>query len=322
VAYVPPKCRTKEGFHKQVASTHDINKLISKLAKQYDGLIPTSSLRSAGIDRQSITRRVDSGLLLPVHRGVRILAGTELTPLRRAMAAAMVTPNSWISHSSALGFYQATLKCEHLYSDISSTQQVRIRLIRSHHQATYPSDLGKRFDLHVSRPWAAIIECAAVLSADELAVAMDSVVQAKHASFKRIQRTMDMAGPFAGRLMLAELLNDRLNGEGLVRSFLERDLEKLLKRAKLPPAVRNFAVRLPSGKKRVLDVAWPNVRRCLEADSWQYHSSPSLWGGTRIKDRELTVAGWSVIPVVVADTRDPSSLVAQLRTMFSNETAA
>jgi hypothetical protein len=159
-------------------------------------------------------------------------------------------------------------------------------------------------------------------SADELAVAMDSVVQAKHASFKRIQRTMDMAGPFAGRLMLAELLNDRLNGEGLVRSFLERDLEKLLKRAKLPPAVRNFAVRLPSGKKRVLDVAWPNVRRCLEADSWQYHSSPSLWGGTRIKDRELTVAGWSVIPVVVADTRDPSSLVAQLRTLFSNETAA
>jgi very-short-patch-repair endonuclease len=309
-----------------MSSSQKINTRIAALARSYDGLVPTRELRQHGVDVESIKRRTDSGLLIPVCRGIRILAGVELTHLRRAMAAVLTggieSKNAWISHTSALRYYNATLKSQRTAAEISSVRRVRIGKVLAHEASEYPTDLGLCFGIPVSRPWFAIIESASVLTADELAVAMDSLVQARHVSFDRVNRAIEDAGLFRGRVALGELLTDRLNGMGLVRSFLERDLEAVLRKAKLPAPKRNFEVRLPSGRKRILDAAWPDVKRCLEADSWQHHSNPSQWGATRIRDRELSALGWTVIPVVVADTRDPSNLVTHLRALFTEDSVS
>ncbi len=175
-----------------------------------------------------------------------------------------------------------------------------------------------KFGVNFSQPWRAIVESAAVLDADELAVAMDSLVQTRLASFQRILRCAHAQGSFHGRRPLMDLLEQRLKGQGIVRSFLEQDLDKVVKQARLPRPTRNFRVTLPNGRRRFIDTGWPEQRVGLEAHSWKYHSNPTDWGATMIRDRELTVAGWTMLPVVAADTKNPETLVDQLRVLLTN----
>jgi hypothetical protein len=301
-------------------SSQRIDRLIVHYANRHDGLVPLAPLYAAQVDSQSISRRTQSGLLLPVSRGVRRIAQTDLTPLRRAIAAVLVTHDSWVSHTAALDAYGAVLKPNAIDAHVSSPTQIRIVGVRSHrtHTGLPGADRFVKFGVSFSQPWRAVVESAAVLDADQLAVAMDSLMQARLASFQRIFRCAEAQGSFRGRCVLIDLLEQRLNGQGIVRSFLEQDLGTVLRRARLPLPVRNFRVTLPNGRRRFLDAGWPAQRVGLEAHSWKHHSNPSDWGATMIRDRELTVAGWTMLPVVVADTRKPETLIQQLREVLTN----
>ena len=70
-------------------------------------------------------------------------------------------------------------------------------------------------------------------------------------------------------------------------------------------------------RKRVLDIAWPEVCVGVEGDSWQYHESPGDWGRTRTRDRALQALGWLIIPCVVADTHSPSAFIEALRSTLA-----
>jgi hypothetical protein len=295
-----------------------IDQLISTLAQKYDGLVPTRPLRYAGHCRLALINRLNAGTLVPFARGVHRMPTTEPTAKRRAMAAALVLPDAWISHTSALHIHGAMLKSTTICAEVSSPNQYRPQAVRAHrHPNPGAANIGSHFDIPVSRPWWALVESAAVLEEDELGVAMDSLIQSKLTSLKRLQRAHGEAGWYRGRATMARLLNDRLNGHGLVRSFLEQDLAKVLQRARIPAPVRNHTIVLPTGKKREIDAAWPHLRCGLEAHSWQYHSNHGDYGRTMIRDRGLTAIGWHIMPVVVADTRDPAPLLADLRSLFA-----
>jgi hypothetical protein len=296
-------------------SSQRIDQLIVHYASRHDGLVPLAPLYAARVDSQSITRRTQAGLLLPVSRGVRRVAQTDLTPLRRSIAAVLVTHDSWVSHTAALDAYGAVLKPRAIEAHVSSPTQIRIAGVRSHRTPTGLSGADRlvMFGVSFSQPWQAVVESAAVLDADQLAVAMDSLMHARLASVERILRCAEGHKAFHGRNVLIDLLEQRRNGQGMVRSFLEQDLDTVLRRARLPLPTRNFRVTLPNGRRRFIDTGWPEQRVGLEAHSWKHHSNPTDWGATMIRDRELTVAGWTMLSVVVADTRKPETLIQQLR---------
>ncbi len=304
------------------SSSLHIDQLLHQLAAAHDGLIPTDAIVAAGHSREALARRVKINALLWVRRGVRATVGTQLTPTRHAMAAALLNPGSWVSHTAALDVYGATLKPSSLRAEISGPDQQRLANVHTH-QTDGPgqANLGCRFGVSISQPWWAIVEASAVLPEDLLAVAMDSLVQSKLTSLARLQRAHEEAGRYRGRPLLARLLDDRLNGQGLVNGFLEQDLDRALRKCGLPVPVRNFTVRLPNGKIRVIDRAWPNVKLGVEAHSWQYHSNTTDWGRTMIRDRELTSIGWTMFPVVVADVRDPTSLLVALKPLLDSAVA-
>lgn len=77
-------------------SSNRIDYLIARLANAHAGLVPLAPLFAASVDSQSITRRTQSGLLLPVIRGVRRITQPELTPVRRSIAAVLVSDGGWV----------------------------------------------------------------------------------------------------------------------------------------------------------------------------------------------------------------------------------
>ncbi len=300
-----------------MSSSLSIDKLLGELAARYDGLIPTAAVRAAGHSQAALARRIDIDTLVRVRSGVVARAGTELTPIRRAMASAMVSADSWLSHTTALKIHGATMRSGAVHAEISSPHQLRLCGVRTHRSSPPGiANLGSHFDVPIARPWWAIVESASVLNDDDLAVAMDSLIQLKLLSLKRLQQAHDKAGWYRGRAILDQLLHDRLNGYGMVRSFFEQDLSKLLVRHGLPMPIRNYRLELPNGTKREIDAAWPDVRVGAEAHSWQYHSNTSDWGRTMVRDRGLTASGWTIVPVVVADIRNPASLLNDLRSLL------
>jgi hypothetical protein len=295
------------------SSPSSIDRLIIRLASERNGLVPTALLRAERVSFRAIARRVATGQLVEVVPGVRALGNVEIDSLQRAVAACLTNDSAHVSHTSALAFYKATLKTDH-GAHVSNEKLIRLPNVVAH-RITSPAnrDVIRRYEVNISRPWLALVESASLLDEDELAVAMDSLVQSKDTSLKRISKCADEIGWFNGRKALVRLLEDRINGAGLVRSFLEQDLDKVLRKARLPVGVRNHRIVLPNGQRRELDRAWPHLRVGLEAHSWKYHSNTFAWGKTMTRDRGLTSFGWKILPVVVEDTRNPTSLVRDIR---------
>jgi hypothetical protein len=197
---------------------------------------------------------------------------------------------------------------------ISSPHRIRRPEVIAHQlPRPAPNELANYFGVSIARPALAIIESAAILRQGDLAVALDSLLQRGTLTLPSLERAVEAHKRFPGNANLRQLVEDRLNGSGLLRSFFEYQLDVVLRRYGLPIPVSNFAVRLPNGRRRVLDKAWPDLYVGLEAESWAHHSNTTDWGRSRVRDRELTGLGWTVVAAVVEDVRRPERLIQDLR---------
>jgi very-short-patch-repair endonuclease len=288
---------------------------IAALGNEHHGLVPVAMLRDAGYSAHEVQRRVSKHILESARRGVRVRGGIQLDLTRRAFAAAYVVPDGWVSHTTALTLCGLDLADYGVH--ISAPKQHRLLGVTSHRHATpHRSLLQRSLGVKMSTPTLAIIESAAVLDVRTLTVALDWALHQRRTTIRQVDKAILSAGRFSGLVALRELVKERMDGVGLIRSFFEADLDGVLRRHRLPVGRRNYTVQTPEGR-RVLDVAWPELKVALEADSWKHHSSPGDWGRTRTRDRALLAMGWIVIPVVYADIRNPAQLIEQLRRIIS-----
>lgn len=100
-------------------------------------------------------------------------------------------------------------------------------------------------------------------------------------------------------------------GGATPESPLESRLLQLLLDAGLPSPARQHPVKLRGGTRR-LDFAWPDARVGLEADSYQWHSSPAAWRADRRRLAELREAGWVIVSATAEDVREPDRVIRSL----------
>ncbi len=309
-----------------MSSRSAVDREIVALARIHGGLIPHATLLQTHVDTETIARRHRSGLLTPVLRGVSLLSSTgEVTVHHRAVAAALAVSGAVVSHRSAALLRGAPIGDVFL-SDISMEADTRARLpgVRSFRSVS-PFELGDTSWLsgvRVSAPSRNVLELGAVCDIDRLEVVLDYYLQQRATTLLRVRRTLERWRGGRNIRALTNLLNDREHGSGMVRSWLEGQAVRVLGRAGIEPPVRNYSIRLPNGRRRTLDLAWPALRVVVEVESWAHHSNPGDWGRTRTRDRDLQMAGWIVVPCVVADTRRPDAFLAALRAALDTARAA
>lgn len=214
-----------------------IDRIISDIAERNDGLVPTARLVTR-VNRKVVTNRIDAGVLIPLAPGICILRGTPITPLRRALAVSILRPDAWASHTTAALRWKATIDDRIVHAEVSVVrpQSVRIPGVRSHRTSTRPSDrrIVRWAGGHVSGPEQCIAELADVLDVRRLELAMDSLIHARVASPSRLAQLLDGQSPNRrGRRELRQLVDDRLHGGGIIRSWLEQDALRVLARAGL-----------------------------------------------------------------------------------------
>ena len=94
-----------------------------------------------------------------------------------------------------------------------------------------------------------------------------------------------------GAAMVRALLAHRPKWRGAARSELELRLGRAIEAAGLPAPLVNHSI-VVGGRRRVLDLAWPDVRLCVEVDHPYWHGREDDARRDRQRDRQLGAAGW------------------------------
>jgi very-short-patch-repair endonuclease len=111
---------------------------------------------------------------------------------------------------------------------------------------------------------------------------------------------------------------DRLKEEpvGRKRSKLEERFAPFLRLHRLPLPRFNDWILL-GAKRYQVDCHWPSLRRIVELDGWDGHSTRTAFREDRARDRRLAVAGYTVTHITWNQLDDePEAVASDLRSLL------
>jgi very-short-patch-repair endonuclease len=299
------------------------DRVIAEIAAGQHGLITRAQLQDAGQDAGVLNRRLQSGYLCRLHRGV-YQVGPVAMPLARVMAAVLACSGgrgaaragAVASHHSAAALWQlppgATL-VEPVDVLVPGLARGRYVGVRAHRAGRLCADETTRLEgIPVTTPARTLLDLAAGTALRDL---------------ERLVAHAEREG-LAGQGVLASLLARHPlhhgaaalrrvlalhGGPQFTRSEAEARLLALFRRGGLPAPALNVRV---AGYE--VDFLWRAERLVVEVDGFAYHSSAHAFERDRRRDAALTAAGIRVVRFTwrqVADEPE-SVLVTVARTLW------
>lgn len=257
----------------------------ARVASRQHGVLSIEQLREAGIARGALQRRVESGRLHRVHRGVYAVGHPGISIQGRWMAAALAYGDeAVVSHQSAAALWELLRPREGLI-DVSvpgrGGRQRRhgIRLHRC--PALHRPVVTRRLGIPVTTPARTIHDLRGAVSA------------------KLLRRAIRQAAVLG--LPLAEVEGDR------TRSDLERDFLRLCRLYRLPAPEVNVRI----GEHRI-DFLWRDPRVAVETDGYRYHRGRQAFRDDRRRDLELRERGFEVIRLSEEQVDEEPERVAEV----------
>jgi hypothetical protein len=138
---------------------------------------------------------------------------------------------------------------------------------------------------------------------------MAAAVQQRLVSVAQLREELVAAGAVRRRRLLLQVLGDIGGGS---QSFAEIDAHRLFRRAGLPPPQRQAIHADAAGRRRYLDLFWPEQRLCVEIDG-AFHRDEQEWRLDLERQNDLVAEGIRVVRIPVVLLRaDPAKAVRQV----------
>lgn len=284
---------------------------IARLAARQHGVVSRTQLLALGINRGAIARRVRSGRLHPVHRGVYLTGHTAAPPRAREMGAVLACGDrAAVSHRSAAALWQLLPYPAKSAVDITvarsrAPQRPGIRVRRT--SSLSRRDVRRLDGIPVTSPARTLLDLAAEVGAVELERA---VAEALARSLVGRRELLNQLARNRGRRGTAPLrtLLEANGGPARTRSEAERRFLALVRRADLPGAETNVKL----GPYEV-DFLWREERLVVEVDGYAFHSDRPAFERDRLRDAELQARGFHVIRVTWRQlTGTPEAVLARI----------
>jgi very-short-patch-repair endonuclease len=291
-----------------------LDRAIGAIAERQHGVVTRAQLLELGLNRGSITHRIELGRLRQVHRGVYTMSHRLLSRDGRWMAAVLACGRGAVlSHHSAAALW-----------GMRQSTRIEVTTRAGHHQRSgiivHRSPLrDDERTTHRGIPTTTVprtlLDLSAVVRPDDLRSALRQAEQLRltdplslHDLAKRYPRRPGLAA-------IKALLQEASIGANIIRSELEERFQAFLLKAGLP---------LPKTNQRVegyeVDCVWPEQRLIVELDGHATHSPTHAFEGDRARDRRLEAAGWHVIRVTWRQLHEEPQLVeADLRRLLTRE---
>jgi len=289
--------------------------VIGRLAARQHGVVSRRQLLDAGITAGATERRVASGHLVRVHRGVYAVGHAQLRREGRWLAAVLAAGHgAALSHRSAAALHGIR---ESDALDVTTTRRVAVRGVLIHRTTRLDAgDLATRRAVPVTTLPRTLVDLAGTLAAEQLAKLVREADRAGRLTAATVQNARErVAGrrDGAARALRATLDAHERLATSLTRSELEDRFLALLDARGLPRPLTNHPV---EGFK--LDAAWPHLRLAVELDSWAFHHDRAAFQADRARDATLVRAGWTVVRFTHAQLVDrPRWVAGTLRALLA-----
>jgi very-short-patch-repair endonuclease len=271
---------------------------IAALAAAQHGVVSRSQLLVRGYTKESVARRVRSGRLHVVHRGVYAVGHRVMTRQGRWMAATLATGGvlSHVTAGAAWGFVKHN-GATHVTvpGDAGRRRRTGVRIHRS--RTLTAADTTTHERIPVTEPHRTLTDLAHTLAGRDLEHAVN--LAERLIDFERLNHS---APPSLHAVLRAYTTAE-------TRSHLEEAFLKLCDDHGIPRPQTNTVI-----EGILCDFAWPEQRLIVEVDGYTFHRAPSVFVTDRERDVELTTRGWRVLRFAYAHVLDrPRWVAAKIR---------
>ncbi|QZY46186.1 MULTISPECIES: DUF559 domain-containing protein [Mycolicibacterium] len=280
--------------------------MLNEQLRRHDGVITLAQARAAGLSKQSINRRVQSGDWRQCHRGVYFVDDRPYTDAARIRAAVWAFGDHAVASGLAAAWWHGLTRF--------APEQVEVTMPRSgsgrkrsgtrlRRRDLAPADVVERRGLRVTAVPLTAVE-AAVRGHGNRAVmdrALQGDVDLRDLWATHLRNKGRYGSPAARALLQAA-------ADG-ARSEAERILIRLLKGA----GITGWRSNVPVGGY-VVDVAFRGPRVAIEVDGWAFHSDHEAFQNDRHRQNRLALRGWQVLRFTWLDlTEYPERVIATIQ---------
>jgi hypothetical protein len=285
---------------------------MAALADRQHGSVARWQLLRLGYTPREIQRRLESGHLHLIHRGVYAVGRRKLTVRGRWMAAVLACgPDAVLSHRDAAALHDlrrsGSAKAIHVTAPGRSHRPrhgIHVHNVRRLH----PADRTTVDGIPVTSVHRTLLDYAETARPRELQWAFEAYDRMDLLDMRKIDAVI-ARNPGRRGIKALNALTAKYRGPAPdTRSGNERRFLALMREAGLPEPSANVVV-----AGIVVDFFWPEPRLVVEVDSYTYHHTPADRAEDRRKERTLRAGGCEVRRVMDTElTDEPAAVVAEV----------
>jgi very-short-patch-repair endonuclease len=298
---------------------------IARLAERQHGVVSLPQLRFAGLTKDAVGKRVAMGRLTRIHRAVYAVGHARLTQRGHWMAAVLAYgPKAVLSHRSAAALHgirpDNRPKTDVTLPSRSAQSRPGIDVHRS--TTLEAGDVTTVDGIPCTTLARTLLDLAEVVDTQALERAVGQADVLRTFDLRPVEEVLRRASGRRGATALRSVLGvyDR-------PTLTDRELEELFlalcRKASLPRPEVNGWVALGDGIAYKIDFLWRAERLAVETDGWGSHGTRQAFENDRRRDRNLSLAGWTVVRFTWRDVeREPDEVRAALTRLWTTRNEA
>jgi hypothetical protein len=270
---------------------------LAELAARQHGIVGVGDLAELGFDEAAIRRRVASGRLHRLYRGVYAVGHTVVSGHGRWLAAVRACGDGAVlSHRSAAALWGIRpTAAARVDITVPHTSGVRPTAAIAVHRSRRPVTTTRHEGIPVTTPGQTLADLANALPRRALEKAAEQaealrlavVIPAGHRGETRLREAMAHDLSTTTRSPLEDAFLELCDAHGILRPLVNT-------------VVEGYEV----------DFCWPEQRLIVETDGHAHHGTRAAFERDRARDARLTALGWRVMRFTARQVRGESGSVA------------
>lgn len=292
---------------------------IALVADRQHGVIGLCQLCACGLGESGVRRRVRSGRLYRLHRGV-YTPGRRRLPRYGPVAAAVLAhaPGASASHRTA-GWLRALRHDGRVVVDVAVRSPGRRRggVITHSARRLRPQDISIVEGIPATSVARTLLDCAPDIGRRGTEKMVAEAERLGCFDLGAVRELLAHMAGHPGRGILRDAVVDAATAHGHTASDAEDLLLAAFRAAGLPEPECNPAIRLDDGSFAYPDFLWRSARLVVEADPRGTHDTTANYRSDRRRDRALRRVGdFETMRFSDADLRNPAACAAEAKERY------
>jgi hypothetical protein len=288
---------------------------VAKLFDRQWGVASLAQLRAAGLSADAVERRVRSGHLHRIYRGVYAVGHRALRAEGHRLAAVLACgPGAVLSHRSAAAHWELLATSQERIDVTAPRSRQGAPGIRLHTSRSLDAkDTTNHENIPITTVHRTLLDLAATVRDDQLERALAQAMYLQLYDQRAIDDVIARSNGHRGTSVLRDATKQEPQ---ITKSMWETRMLALVRGAGLPEPRCNEALHAPDHGECYPDFYWPAYGLIVETDGWEAHRTLAAFRSDRAKDAALTAAGYKVLRFTW--DVDDATVLRRLRALLQN----